>query len=409
MPVISISKKSVEKELFSAKPRLLYDEDLKGFGVRITATNKAYFAEARVGGKTRRVKLGNHGSIAAEQARRQAKVQLGLMAKGEDPAIKRLREKALAVTVEDAFDAFLAERRNLKPTTVDDMRKALRTLAWDSKRIATITPDMCLKRHGELGKASPARANLAFRYLRAILNFAAEKYLQSDGTPVLAHNPVRSLSKRKAWYEVSRRRTLIADPDLRAWFGAVDGLQNRDARDYLLLVLLTGLRRTEALDLTWNDVDLRGGTLTIPDPKNRRPHQLPLSDYVLEILKARDKAKASEFVFGTARGRLSNLRYALAEVEKGAGVEFCVHDLRRTFATVAEKIDTPGYALKRLLNHKNAGDVTEGYIGLDVERLRKPMQAVTDYILSAAGVKPRGTVVGIQTGKGRKSMKQTAA
>ena len=59
-----------------------------------------------------------------------------------------------------------------------------------------------------------------------------------------------------------------------------------------------------------------------------------------------------------------------------------LHDLRRTFITIAESLDIPAYALKRLLNHKTANDVTAGYIITDVERLRRPMQQITDHILS---------------------------
>lgn len=64
-----------------------------------------------------------------------------------------------------------------------------------------------------------------------------------------------------------------------------------------------------------------------------------------------------------------------------------MHDLRRTFITIAESLDIPAYALKRLLNHKMNGDVTAGYIMLDVERLRNPMQMIADHILLKVGVK----------------------
>jgi hypothetical protein len=65
---------------------------------------------------------------------------------------------------------------------------------------------------------------------------------------------------------------------------------------------------------------------------------------------------------------------------------FSVHDLRRTFITVAESLDIPAYALKRLLNHRAAGDVTAGYIVIDVERLRRPMQHITDFLLTSGRV-----------------------
>jgi integrase len=75
-----------------------------------------------------------------------------------------------------------------------------------------------------------------------------------------------------------------------------------------------------------------------------------------------------------------------------SGVEFTLHDLRRTFTTLAESLDIPAYALKRLLNHRvSAADVTD--IVHDVERLRRPMQAITDYLLSAGGIRPAAEVI----------------
>ena len=68
----------------------------------------------------------------------------------------------------------------------------------------------------------------------------------------------------------------------------------------------------------------------------------------------------------------------MGHVIKATGIHFTVHDLRRTFIIIAESLDTPAYALKRLLNHKMTNDVTAGYIVADVERLRKPMQQITD-------------------------------
>jgi integrase len=62
-------------------------------------------------------------------------------------------------------------------------------------------------------------------------------------------------------------------------------------------------------------------------------------------------------------------------------VPFTLHDLRRTFATIADSLDLSAYALKRLLNHKMGNDVTAGYIMRDVERLRKPMQQITNFLI----------------------------
>jgi integrase len=78
----------------------------------------------------------------------------------------------------------------------------------------------------------------------------------------------------------------------------------------------------------------------------------------------------------------------MAKVIKESGISFTIHDLRRTFMTIAESLDISAYAVKRLVNHKMNNDITAGYIIADVERLREPMQKITDYILKCVGVKP---------------------
>ena len=143
-----------------------------------------------------------------------------------------------------------------------------------------------------------------------------------------------------------------------------------------------GLRREEALKLCWADVDLVQKTFIIREPKNHKDHTLPMSDFIFSIFQRRKSAARSEHVFSDSKGRvISNFRYALAAIKQASGIDFCIHDLRRTFATVAESLDISAYALKRLLNHADGNDVTAGYIVANVERLREPMQKITDFVL----------------------------
>ena len=118
---------------------------------------------------------------------------------------------------------------------------------------------------------------------------------------------------------------------------------------------------------------------------------MPLPDYLAGLLGAMPRHGA--YVFEGPRGRLDNLRFALEEVARRSGVPFCIHDLRRTFATVADSLDIPGYAVKALLNHKGGSDVTAGYVVASVERLREPMQKITDYVLRCAGVEVSAEVL----------------
>jgi integrase len=92
----------------------------------------------------------------------------------------------------------------------------------------------------------------------------------------------------------------------------------------------------------------------------------------------------------------------MTKVIKESGISFTIHDLRRTFLTVAESLDISAYAVKRLANHKMSNDITAGYIVADVERLRQPMQKITDYLLKCAGYKPSATVTDLPEKKSHK-------
>jgi integrase len=129
-------------------------------------------------------------------------------------------------------------------------------------------------------------------------------------------------------------------------------------------------------------VDFGDNTFTVRETKNHQPHTLPLSDFLLELLDRRHEKDSEPIIFpsDSERGYLIEPRTAVERVTTLSGVPFTLHDLRRTFITIAESLDIPGYALKRLLNHKDPNDVTAGYIVNDVNRLREPMQRITDYL-----------------------------
>ncbi len=156
-------------------------------------------------------------------------------------------------------------------------------------------------------------------------------------------------------------------------------------KDYLLLVLFTGLKRQEAARLKWNDIDFNNNTLTVADTKNHLNHTLPLSNFLFELLQSRYNANAtnSKFVFSgnSKAGYLVEPQEQIKAIVKMFGITFTIHDLRTTFITIAESIDIPAYTLKRLLNHKSQ-DITNSYICIEIERLRKPMQLITNKILS---------------------------
>src|SRR5919109_952883 len=230
---------------------LYRDDELPGFGVRIThAGVKSFFLEKRIHRKVKRLTLGRYGVLTAEQARKEAIKLLGKIASGGDPIADKAQTRLESITLGEAFEAYLTTRASLKPLTVKDMRRAMKGFeGWMKRPLLSLTRDMIARRHKELGAASQARANLAMRYLRAVFNFAMAEYTDAKGKPLLTDNPVKKLSQTRAWYRVDRRQTIIKPHQLGPWMQAVLSLDNELARDYFLLVLLTGLRRTEEFNL----------------------------------------------------------------------------------------------------------------------------------------------------------------
>lgn len=391
----------VQQEGKTAQKRY-YDDNLKGFGVRITSGgSKAFFVEKFINRKRCRITLGHYPELTAEMAKNKALLMLGQIAMGGDPIAEKKASTIIKVTLNEVFKDYLKTRKTLKPKTISNYQQILDKgfTSWKHKPILSITKDRITKYHEKLGKEhGEAYANLAMRILRALFNFAAGQYEDAKGNSLIPENPVKRLSQTRAWYRVERRQTYIKPHELKAWYAGLQITQNEVLRDYLLLILLTGLRRQEAATLKWSDVDLTAKTFTLGKTKNNETHTLPLSDFLYDLMVNRKKNQMNDYVFpGTgAAGHIIEPRKLMTHVTKASGVHFTVHDLRRTFITIAESLDIPAYALKRLMNHKMSNDVTAGYIVADVERLRKPMQLITDYILKCMGVIESAEVIAMQ-------------
>lgn len=402
---VAITKRVVDLATPVAGKRQAFirDSRLPGFGLRITDSGtKSFIVEKRVNGRVRRVTLGRYGVLTVEEARREAQKHLAKLAMGADPIAERRTQRAQAVKLAEAFEAFLKARKNLRPKTRHGYAYHLYHYlgSWMRKPITDITTQMVSRRHREIGeKNGKMQANSVMRTLRAVLNFAKYEYLDGQGHPVLHGNPVDILNHHRAWYKQERRRTLIKRHQLPAWYAAVQALKAPDKptsahviADFLVFVLFTGLRFNEAARLRWTDVDLLDRTLYLTKPKNGDPFTLPLSDFVIELLKERQALSVNAFVFPDrdGRGHLIEPKRQMTQVIEQSGVPFKVHDLRRTFITVAESLDISPYTLKRLVNHRVSDDVTDGYIISDVERLRQPMHRVSEFLVAATTTSPTG-------------------
>lgn len=410
IPSASIKGKTAQKRY--------YDAVLKGFGVRVTSGgSKAFFVEKLVNHKLRRITVGRYPELTVEQARKEAQKLMGKIATGVDPVAEKREVRAKAVTLREVFTDYLVARKSLKPNTVKDYERVIKESFsdWQNKPLLEISKDMVARRHSAIGQRSKARANLAMRFLRALFNFAAGQYEDAKGQSLVLENPVKRLSHTRAWYRIERKQTVIKPHELQAWYEAVMEVKDERStgksaalRDYFLLILFTGLRREEATSLTWDRVDLKAKTITIADTKNHQAHVLPLSDFLFELMLSRKAQATNEFLFPGEGKKGYNVepRKVMKKIIVQSGVVFTLHDLRRTFITAAESLDIPAYALKRLLNHKMNNDVTAGYIIMDVERLRVPMQRITDHLLRLMGVSKSAEIVNLSEHQIPKSKSQ---
>ena len=397
-----ITKKTIDALL--SQPGYHFLGEPSGFGVRVTPTGAMFFQQGRIKGsrKVIRVSLGKLGSITHHQARELALRTLGDFAKGIDPnavAKESLRQERIvqsrrSATLRFVLENYLADRSSLKESTKRGYLKILNRCVsdWMDRPITEISKDMIERRFKDLGNTGlkrrssdwngKAQANQVMRILRALFNYAQHKFDDSDLQ--ISINPVSRISQIKAWNKIPRRQTVLKAHELKPWHDAVETLENMIVRNYLKLLLFTGLRKEEASALQWKDIDFKSATLTVTDTKNGSVHTLPLTPHVSNFLLEIKKESSSTFVFpgDGASGHLVDPRKPMMEVTRKTGIEFTCHDLRRTFATVAEALDIQGYPLKRLLNHSTSNDVTAGYIVSDIERLRVPMERITNFILS---------------------------
>lgn len=388
-----LTKTFVKNVGFPERGQVIYRDDLlPGFGLRVTPGSKSFVVEARVQGIARRLTLGRDGILTPASARKEARLLRAMMAAGKDPVIERQKKRIAGATLRDVMEKYLTVRI-LRPNSIRAYRYMLpRCMGdWLDMPIAAITREMVEQRHIELrrptkqGTSGEAQANTVMTILGTLFNFAAANY-EVDGKPIILVNPVKRLSQNRRWYPNRRRQTIVPDHRLPDWYSTVMSLRHPIVRDYLMLLLLTGLRRTEGATLRWEDIDLESKVLTVRAEvaKNGNEHRLPLSDFLLELLERRYAERGnSEYVFPgrSKKQHLVDSDHVIRGVAKSSGCAFTCHDLRRTFLTMAERLDLSYVVLKKLANHAGKNDTTFGYVVVDVERLRVPMQMITNELL----------------------------
>ena len=352
----TISRRTVEALPIGDREAVYWDHELSGFGVRVYPTGaKVYVVQTRSGGKSRRVTIGRHGVLSAEQARRKAAQFIASIKAGEEPT--RAGSSANAgPTMAEVAERYMKEHVAVrcKPSTAQGCRYTLDKYllpVFGTRPLDTIGREEVSALQYRLHK-TPTMANRVVDMLSRLFNMA-----EAWGFAPQGGNPCRFVQKYK---ERSCER-FLSEEEFR-WLGRVldaveaEGRVSASAVAAIRLLMLTGCRLGEIVTLRWEDVDLEAGELGLRDAKTGA-RQVALSPAALRVLSTIPRVADNSWVIaGRKPGtRLGNLNASWLVVRARAGLkDVRLHDLRHSFASRALALGESLSMIGKLLGHRKA-------------------------------------------------------
>jgi integrase len=380
-----LTKSLIDRSEPGENDYFVWDESLKGFGIRITPRGtKTYLVRYRVGqgrsARQRKHKIGTHGSPwAPDQARREAMRILGEASQGRDPSDVRKAENTAT-----RFGAF-AERYmkehaipKKKASSMEQDRRSLRLgllPAFGNRRVIDIDFSDVSKFHASLN-SKPYTANRYVALLSKMFSLA-----ESWGVRERHTNPCLDIQK----YREERRERFLSKEELERLGQTLRSAEcstiNPHSISIIHLLMLTGARKGEIIGLRWEEVDLERGLLQKVDSKTGRK-AIPISRVTVEILAALPRLAGNPFVFPAARGdgHFQGLTKDWLVIRQLAAIpEVRLHDLRHTFASISVASGTSLPVLGRILGHASSL-TTERYAHLADNPVRTAVNQASELI-----------------------------
>ena len=347
-----LSEKRIRDARPGAKTSFLWDDQVKGLGVRVTpAGARAYVLRYRIADRERLVTLARVSEASLKVMRARAGAELVSIRAGESDPLERRREAAEAPTVEEGIDRFFAETvperlsiGKMKQKTAHEYRLQSKTIraAIGGRRVEDVT------RRDIEKMVQPLKPVMRNR----VLALTSRLFTLFESWEWCSGNACRFVDKAK---EAPRDRTL-AESEIIALAGALEAESEASpaAVAAIRMATVTGLRIGEVMAMRWNDVDFEGERVLLPDTKTGRRWQ-SLSSAALEALATIPRIAGVEYVFTTGRGGITykTVHGAFRRAAARAGLEDVrLHDLRRTLMTRAASSGIGTHALRDLLGHR---------------------------------------------------------
>ncbi len=394
-----ISRRTVES-LRVEKDTVFWDSELAGFGVRAYPSGSRYYiVQARERGKpAKRVTVGRHGVLTADEARRRAARIITRIKAGEDPSPEpESARDADSPTVREIAERWMEQHVN---THCKEKTRVMYRLIVDRHILPAlgrssalgVTHAVVVDFHHSL-RSTPTMANHSVRVLSRMWSAAEARGELPEG-----RNPCRRVSG----YRENRRERFLSEAEFKRLGEALADWRNIGgvsayAVAAIRLLLLTGCRKNEILELEWERVDLKAGELKLEETKTGA-RTVILSPEAVEVLKGIPRVEGNPHVIpGQVKGkRLMNLNAPWRVICKRADLDdLRIHDIRHSFASRALALGESLPAIGRLLGHSRV-ETTARYAHLGRETVREAALRISDSIASdiLPGYVPAGIVAG---------------
>lgn len=408
---MKITAETVAETMKSATPnktKFYFDDDLAGFGFyRTPGGTGTFFAEFRpvAGGSKKRLKLGRIGTIKANEAREAARKTIANAALGKDLAKSRADERASG-TVKELVEEYIAGK-DMKESTRSfykvTLAKHIEPHMGTTKAVALTRVDV-QRAHGKMSKTARYSANRAMALLSAAYVWGAKRGYVPEGM-----NPAAKIDRNK---EEARERYLSAEEMARLGDALREaetiGIPHKASESKhapkernrtiygphvtgaIRLLMLTGCRLREILNLRWDEYDDKRGLLLLPDSKTGKK-TVVLSAAAQAELDSLPRIGAYAIASRSAglpdEQPRTDLKKPWAAISKRAGIEDVhIHDLRHTFASVGAGDGMSLLTIGKLLGHADAA-TTQRYAHVDVNPARAAANAIAGQIAAAIGGK----------------------